>query len=313
MENYNLQLAEEVLRNARITGELSDSSIVKYRDSIKKFFSVVGDKPFEELQKVDFDDFILKMRDGGASNSRIANVISAVKCVINNLQINNMIKNTLDLGKVKKPKIGRREVLYFSEEDIKRFLEAIDSDNLKGKIRQYRAKAFFYFLLRTGARIGEALSVNTEDINRQNKEVQIIGKGNKARTLFLTDDLLKRIDQYLALRKDKNKALFATLNGKARWQQTDVGRSFRRYKKLSGVNSRFKTHTLRHTFASQYLMRGAGINVVQTALGHSDAVTTLKYYAGAVNKEKVREMINDSHFDFIPKAALEQEKTKGVQ
>jgi hypothetical protein len=46
-------------------------------------------------------------------------------------------------------------------------------------------------------------------------------------------------------------------------------------------------------------MRGAGINVVQTALGHSDPVTTLKYYAAAVEGVKVREMINDRHFDFI--------------
>jgi integrase len=60
-------------------------------------------------------------------------------------------------------------------------------------------------------------------------------------------------------------------------------------------------------------MKGAGINVVQTALGHADAVTTLKYYAGAVNKIKVREMINDSHFDFIPKAALENLQATGIQ
>jgi len=48
-------------------------------------------------------------------------------------------------------------------------------------------------------------------------------------------------------------------------------------------------------------MKGAGINVVRTALGHSDPVTTLKYYAAAVEKSKVREMINDRHFDFIQK------------
>jgi integrase len=52
-------------------------------------------------------------------------------------------------------------------------------------------------------------------------------------------------------------------------------------------------------------MKGAGINVVQTALGHSDSVTTLKYYAAAVKKAKLREMINDTDFDFIPVSLLE--------
>jgi hypothetical protein len=71
--------------------------------------------------------------------------------------------------------------------------------------------------------------------------------------------------------------------------------------RLSGIKKDFVIHTFRHTFATQYLMKGAGINVVQTALGHSDPVTTLKYYAAAVEMSKVREMINDSHFDYIPK------------
>ena len=73
---------------------------------------------------------------------------------------------------------------------------------------------------------------------------------------------------------------------------------------MSGIKKEFVIHTLRHTFATQYLMKGAGINVVQTALGHSDPVTTLKYYAATVEKAKVREMINDRHFDFIPKSVL---------
>jgi len=83
-----------------------------------------------------------------------------------------------------------------------------------------------------------------------------------------------------------------------------VGRSFRKYKRLSGIKKDFVIHTFRHTFATQYFMKGAGINVVQTSLGHPDPVTTLKYYAVAVEKSKVREMINDSHFDFIPKSSL---------
>ena len=106
------------------------------------------------------------------------------------------------------------------------------------------------------------------------------------------------------MRKDDEQALFATQDGKSRWQQTDVGRLFRKYKRLSGIKKEFVIHTFRHTFATQYLMKGAGINVVQTALGHSDPVTTLKYYAATVEIAKVREMINDKHFDFIRSQVL---------
>lgn len=299
------QLIEKCFRDARITGELSDSSISKYRDSIKKFFLVVGDRSFESLEIIDFENFILKMRDNGANNSRIANVISAVKCVIKRLQDGNAISRTLDLEKIKKPKIGKREVEYLTEEEVKIFIEAIKGDKSKGlEIRKYRFLALVVFLLQTGARIGEVLSINIDGLDRQNMEVNIIGKGNKPRTLFLTENTLFWVDKYLSFRKDENKALFVSLNGKSRWQQTDMGRSFRRYKELSGISKYFRIHSLRHTFATQYLMKGAGINVVQAALGHSDAVTTLKYYAGAVNKVKVREMIDDKYFDFIPEAKI---------
>lgn len=57
-------------------------------------------------------------------------------------------------------------------------------------------------------------------------------------------------------------------------------------------------------------MKGVCINVVQTALEHSDAVTTLKYYAAAVGKAKVKEMINDRHFDFMHSSVLPIRQTR---
>ena len=310
MNHLDKKLVEECFRKARITGDLSNSSIIKYRDSIKKYFSLIY-KNIENLDVEDFENFTIKMQDAGASNSRIANVISAVKWLINNLQKNNMIKKTIDLDKIIKPKIGKKEVNYLEEEEIIIFLDTIKQDESKGpEIRKYRSLAFVILLFQTGARIGEVLSINIDDIDWQNKEIQIIGKGNKPRTLILTDNTVENIKNYLAMRKDKHEALFASLSGKCRWQQTDAGRTFRRYKKLSGIKKKFTIHTLRHTFATQYLMKGAGINVVQTALGHSDPVTTLKYYAGAVNKAKVKEMINDKFFDFIPESSLKNKATQ---
>lgn len=303
LRNSNAEILKECFQKAIITGELCDNSIAKYRDSIKKFFSVINDKKIEDLSNNDCDNFIIRMKEQGASNSRIANVISAVKWFIRKLIEKNIIIKNLDLEKIVKPRIIKKEVNYLTEQEIKIFLNAIKEEIESGgeAIRKIRAMTLSLFLLRTGCRIGEVLSINIDDIDRLNKEVQITGKGSKQRTLFLTDDVLQWIDRYLASRRDLNKPLFVSLNGKSRWKQTDVGRTFRRYKKLSGIRKKFTIHTLRHTFATQYLMRGAGINVVQTALGHSDAVTTLKYYAGAVNKVKVKEMINDKYFDFIPR------------
>ena len=302
----NLQLAEECFRDARITDDLCPSSIKKYASSIKKFFTVICDKKAEDLTNADFDRFIIHMKEKGASNSRISNVIASAKWLITKLQGKEMAFDQLNLLTIKKPRAMKKETNYLTEAEIKQFLEAIQRDIAKREtVKNIRFLAFALILIQTGARIGEVLSIDIDDIDRQNKEIKIIGKGSKPRKLFLRAETIQVIDNYLAVRRDNEKALFVTQDGMSRWQQTDAGRSFRRYKKLSGIKKTFVIHTLRHTFATQYLMKGAGINVVQTALGHSDPVTTLKYYTAAVEGAKVKEMINDRHFDFIPGSIFE--------
>jgi integrase/recombinase XerD len=156
------------------------------------------------------------------------------------------------------------------------------------------------FLLQTGARIGEVLSIDYEKINRQTMEVPIVGKGNKPRTLLLRPETLQIMDKYLNLRDDSSPALFVALNGKSRWRQTDIGRSFRRYKKISGIQKHFTIHTLRHTFATQMLFASVPMNVVQFMLGHTNLETTMKYYIGNIEQAKAKEYMQDKYFEFMP-------------
>jgi integrase/recombinase XerD len=297
-----LKLAEKYFFDARMTDELCSASVKKYQGSIKRFADVVHCKKLEDLSNSDFDYFIIKMKEKNVSNTSIANVIASMKWVLTKLQEKDITFNRLNLLMIKKPRAMNKETNYLTEEEVGKFIDVVKQDMVKREtVKNLRFMACITLLLQTGARIGEILAINIGDIDRLNKEVRVIGKGRKPRTLFLRDETLYWIDRYLSIRKDDEKALFATQNGESRWKQTDVGRSFRKYKRLSGIKKDFVIHTFRHTFATQYLMKGAGINVVQTALGHSDAVTTLKYYAAAVEMSKVREMINDSHFDYIPK------------
>ena len=305
MNQDNLVKIEECFRAARITGELSDSSILKYRDSIKKFFSIVT-KDIDQLELRDFGDFILAMRDNGASNSRTANVISAVKWTVKQLQEGGKIPETLDLEKVKKPKIGQREVGYLSEQEIGTFLDCIEKDIKNGEaIRKVRMMALVIFLLESGARIGEVLSIKTNSVDWGNKEVPIIGKGGRPRTLFFkerTNDWLKK---YLKIRKSTSDQLFVTLDGKSKWSQTDVGRSFRRYKRLSGITKKFTLHTLRHCTATHLAAKGVAFNKIQKILGHARLETTVKFYIGAVDKAAIKKVMQDSYYDFIPDSAID--------
>lgn len=294
---------EGCLRKSRITGELSISSIIKYRDSIKKFFSIIGKKTID-LNSADFEEFIIRMQDAGAGNSRIANIISAVKWFIRKLQESGVLKE-LDLEKIKKPRIGRKEVVHLTELEVGRFLGCIDEDIAKGEaIRKIRMMALVILLLESGSRIGEALSVKVSDIDWENREIPIIGKGGKPRILFFRDKSEYWIKRYLSARKSENEFLFLTLDGKVKWSQTDVGRSFRRYKRLSGINKHFVLHTLRHTTATQLALKGVQFNKIQRILGHSRLDTTVKYYIGAVENSEIKKIMQDKFYDFIPESSI---------
>lgn len=302
----NQEWSEECFREALITEELSTSSVLKYRDSIKKFFSLVN-KRFDELENRDFDEFVLRMKENGASSSRIHNVIYAVAWVIKKLERKG-IKSKVILEKINKPKIRKKEVNYLSEDEIKRFFEVVKKDgDREGLIRNTRFMALFMFLIQTGGRIGEILKIKIKDIDRQNMEVPIVGKGKKARTLFLMGETLFWLDKYLKIRKTDSEYVFVTLSGSSQWQQTDVGRSFRRYRKLSGIHKHFTLHTFRHTFASQLVAKHVPMNKIQYLLGHSNLETTIRYYIGSIEKSEAKEFMQDKYFDFIPKAAINGE------
>lgn len=301
----DIKLLEECFREALITGELSDSSIAKYRDSFKKFFAVIGDKPLGELEERDFDDFILKAREGGAGNSRIANVISSIKWVLKRLQDNGKVFRTLDLDHVRKPKIESKEVVYLTEEEIGKLLTAVKAEVSKdSRISNVRMMALVMLLLESGARIGEALSIKVREVDWDNHEIPIIGKGKRPRTLFFRDGAKYWLKKYLAERDSSHELLFVTQRGDGKWFQTDVGRSFRRFRDLSGIKKHFTIHTLRHCTGTLLHGRGVQLNVVQRILGHKRLETTVRYYIGAAEKAQAKKIMQDNMYNFIPESAV---------
>lgn len=305
-DKNNSHLIERHFRRAVMVGDLCDNSVIKYRESIKRFFKTVGDKNFEDLQLDDFDDFVLQSQKRGNSNSGIVNVIHAMKWVIKRLQSSGDIKTVINLAEIIKPKIMRKEVNYLTKEDIDKFFRIPEKELSRGfAIRKLRTILLFTFLLETGARINEALSIKVIDIDFEHREIPIIGKGGKPRYLFFSEKSEKWIKEYLDKRKGRSEYLFVTLNGKNKWSYNDVCRSFQRYKKLSGIKKDFTIHTFRHTFATQTLLCGVPINTVQFMLGHANLETTMKYYIGAIKKEEMKEFRQDKYFGFMPTIDIE--------
>lgn len=192
--------------------------------------------------------------------------------------------NVLPPEQVEIGKQGDRTVKFLDENQLQLLLEAPDLTTLEG----IRDRAILETLFSTGLRVAELSGLDRDQINLEKQEFGVIGKGRKARVVFLTESASKFLDLYLRMRKDKFKPLFIRYSGKKhkiedkegqdmRLTPRSIARLVEKYVKISGIAVKATPHTLRHSFATDLLINGADIRSVQELLGHSNISTTQIY------------------------------------
>ena len=276
------ELIEDYLEYARYELNLSHQSITKYRDSLKSFIREVGDKEIESLNERDFLKLKKNMMERGLSESRIASVIYAMRSFLGYC-VNFLKISTLSPELARPPKRSRKEVVYLTKDEVDRFISTIDIKAWN----DFRFRVLVEILLGTGMRISEALSLNRKDINWEEKEAKIIGKGNKERRIFFTDRSLYWLRRYLEWRKDDHEAVFVTKDPVSRLHRDDIWRFFARHRKLAHIDKKITPHILRHTVATNLVFNGCPLIHVKEILGHERIDTTVKYYLG-IDKEKAK-------------------------
>lgn len=184
----------------------------------------------------------------------------------------------VDLGKT-----NDRVIKFLSARDVEKLLRAPDSTTIIGK----RDRAILELLFSTGLRVSELAGLNQDHVNLQEGEFSVVGKGGKARVVFLTDSARQAIQEYLDERDDPYKALFINYSGPKPKNELDVlsrrltvrsiERLVEKYRKEAGITIRIGPHILRHSFATDLLQHGADIRSVQEMLGHKNIATTQIY------------------------------------
>lgn len=139
----------------------------------------------------------------------------------------------------------------------------------------------------SGMRLSEALSLNIEDINFEEREAIIIGKGDKQRSVFFSTRAIWWIKKYLAARTDNCEALLVTHPGHTRLKRNDLWRYFKRCNEISGLKKKVTPHILRHTFATNMLYNGCDLVTIKELLGHHDISVTARAYIG-IDKRQMK-------------------------
>lgn len=159
--------------------------------------------------------------------------------------------------------------------EVRRPYSDVDIERLKEACKITRDKAIITFLLSTGCRISEVCNLNRSDIDFDNLECVVLGKGNKERTVYLNEIAAMQLKKYLGTRTDDGEALFVG-KGTDRIQPHGVRIMLKRIEERSGVEN-VHPHRFRRTLATNLINHGMAIQEVASILGHDRIDTTMTY------------------------------------
>lgn len=230
-----------------------------------------------------FNSYLGRSRDN--SNSTKARRIMCLKSLYKYLFDEIELVEKDIARKMKAPKIEKRNPKFMTLEETQQLTQKVleDTDN---KFYE-RDICIMAILLNCGIRLSELVGINISKVDLINKRMTVIGKGNKERTVYLNDTVIKAIEDYLAVRnndsidnlpEEDRDALFVSRNHR-RLSNRSIQRIVKEYIGEAGLNiDKFSTHSMRHTAAT--LMHKYGkvdIRTLQKILGHESIQTTTIY------------------------------------
>jgi len=193
------------------------------------------------------------------------------------------------------------EIRNLSDDELERLFAAIDTAQKTG----LRDRAILETLYATGLRISELTGLDKNQITSAIKnndksgslELSVTGKGNKTRTVYLSERATKYLKKYLNTRDDDLDPLFINYRGpkdaSRRLSDRSIQRKVKKYAVKAGLPENTTPHVLRHTFATNLLSQGVDIRVLQEFLGH-ESITATQIYTHVTNK-KLKDIHSEYH------------------
>lgn len=285
--NIDYQMTDQQLTDAFISAKrvegCSEKTLNYYSTTIDNVMKAIS-KPIRQVTTDDLRVYLASYQQNkGVSKVTIDNVRRIMSSFFSWLEDEDHIIKS-PVRRIKKVRVSKMVKEVYTDEELEKMRDNCDC---------LRDLAIIDILISTGMRVGELVRLDREDIDFNNRECIVLGKGDKERPVYFDARTKVHLQGYLDSRTDENPALFVTLD-----------RPHDRLK-ISGVESRLHDlgtrlnihrvhpHKFRRTLATKAIDKGMPIEQVQHLLGHQKIDTTLEY--AMVNQNNVRE----SHRKFI--------------
>jgi integrase/recombinase XerC len=207
----------------------------------------------------------------GLDAASVARKLAAVRSLYRFLARRGAVRRN-PAREVRAPRVARKLVTFLPGDEAQALVEA---RGLAGNARE-RDVAILEMLYATGLRVSELAGLDMDAVDREARTVRVLGKGAKERMVPYGLPAARALDAYLARRGPSRGPVFVAHRG-GRLSPRSVHTIVRRAVRAAGVTRRVSPHTLRHTFATHLLDRGADLRMIQELLGHRRLSTTQRY------------------------------------
>ena len=269
------RIVEKFLAAKRVEG-CSDKSIHYYHSTLNNALHKVG-KDVKHITTDDLRTYLDEYQQtSGASRVTVDNIRRILSSFFSWLEDESYIIKS-PVRRIHKVKTGKTVKETYTDEALERMRDYCDTA---------RDLAIIDILASTGMRVGELVKLNRSDIDFQNRECVVTGKGNKQRKVYFDARTKIHLQNYLSERTDDNEALFVTLLAPYnRLQISGVEIRLRQLGRELNIH-KVHPHKFRRTLATMAIDQGMPIEQVQHLLGHQSLDTTLQY--AMVNQANVK-------------------------
>lgn len=277
MEEH-VQAFLEALRNRA----LSEHTLSNYEGDLRDLQAFMTSKKaaLEDTDHVFIREFLNHLYTKKLQKTSVARKLACIRTFFKFMVREGRMKsNPAEL--VSSPKLPKRLPTYLSEEEVRILLQVPEGTSLK----QRRDRAILELLYASGLRVSELTGLNDGNLFLPQRFVRVLGKGKKEREVPFGEFAAKALEDYLAERNRSGLShpdaeghipVFIDLHGN-RLNRRTVHQMVAETRLRLPTGRKFSPHTLRHSFATHLLERGADLRAIQELLGHESLATTQKY------------------------------------
>ena len=288
----NSSIKEEFKSFLFVDKKYSENTINSYLNEYDKFNNFFNNKDVSKITTDELEEYLSYLKKNNLSSRSISHNISVIRTLYKFLLINKYIEKDiavfLELPKLKK---SLPKVLTIEEVDKLLDISLINEFS-------YRNKAMLELMYATGLRVSDLVNLKLNDIDIDSCLVKTMGKGSKERIIPLGDYALFYLKEYVykyrtLMMKDKIHDYIFVNNHGSKLTRQGFFKIIKELAKEKGINKDISPHTLRHSFATHLLDRGADLRSIQEMLGHSNIATT-QIYTHISNKH-IENNYNNAH------------------